>query len=83
MIERSSDGVICHQGRRGGGVLRVMPPIICLEMRLGERTRLTKFGELTQDRQHPELLPETSNMIWISLCLSPFWYPVTQFLSTN
>ena len=47
------------RAKRGSRGLRVIAPCICLEMRLGERTRLTKFGELTQDRQHPELTPET------------------------
>ena len=50
----SFNGYMCHQGRKGGGGLgvhQVISPCICLEMRLGERTRLTKFGELTQDRQ--------------------------------
>ena len=51
---------ICHQARKGvSGGLAGFAPCFCLEMRLGERTRLTKFGELTQDRQHPELTPET------------------------
>ena len=52
-------------------------------MRLGERTRLTKIGELTQDRQHPELTPET-RIMYLDFSMSlPLWYPVTQSLSTN
>ena len=51
---------LCHQARKGvSGGFAGYAPCFCLEMRLGERTRLTKFGELTQDRQHPELTPET------------------------
>ena len=61
---------LSHGPKRGSRGLRVRPPCICLEMRLGERTRLTKFGELTQDRQHPELTPE--NLEYDLECLSPF-----------
>ena len=40
-------GCSCQQARKGGsGGFAGLAPCICLEMRLGERTRLTKFGEL-------------------------------------
>ena len=63
----------CHTvAIRGSRGLMDYAPCFCLEMRLGERTCLTKFGELTQDRQHPELTPETRIMI---LIVSPLMVP--------